>query len=99
MLVELFKGDVTRDDSQRRFLAQHSVATLFRIVTTLFQRGNAVLICYVMLRALKTHLTTMVLCFWPVWRQRGRVVRAQNLQFGGPEFKSRSDPGCKESSF
>ena len=28
------KGDVTRDDSQRRFLAQHSVATLFRIVTS-----------------------------------------------------------------
>ena len=29
----------TRDDSQRRFLAQHSyiVATLFRMVTTLFQ--------------------------------------------------------------
>ena len=25
------KGDVTQDDSQRRFLAQHSVATLFRI--------------------------------------------------------------------
>jgi len=24
------KGDVTRDDSQRRFLAQHSVATLYR---------------------------------------------------------------------
>ena len=24
------KGDVTRDDSQRRFLAQHSVATLFQ---------------------------------------------------------------------
>ena len=30
MLVELFKGDVTRDDSQRRFLAQQSVATLLR---------------------------------------------------------------------
>ena len=37
------KGDVTRDDSQRRFLAQHSVATLFRIVTTSFQHCNAVL--------------------------------------------------------
>ena len=37
------KGDVTRDDSQRRFLAQHSVATLFRIVTTLFQHCNVVL--------------------------------------------------------
>ena len=24
------KGDVTREDSQRRFLAQHSVATLLR---------------------------------------------------------------------
>ena len=30
------KSDVTRDDSKRRFLAQHSVATLFRIVPTLF---------------------------------------------------------------
>ena len=36
------KAGVTRDDSQRRFLAQHSVATLFRIVTTLFQHCNAV---------------------------------------------------------
>ena len=37
------KGDVTRDDSERRFLAQHSVATLFRIVKTLLQHRNAVL--------------------------------------------------------
>ena len=37
------KGDVTRDNSRRRFLAQHSVATtLFRIVTTLFQHCNDV---------------------------------------------------------
>ena len=36
------KGDVTRDDSQRRFLAQHGVAT-FRIITTLFQHCNVVL--------------------------------------------------------
>ena len=35
------KGDVTRDDSQRRFLAQHSVVTLFRMVTTVFQHCNA----------------------------------------------------------
>ena len=28
--VEFSQGDVTRDDSQRRFLAQHSVATLLR---------------------------------------------------------------------
>ena len=33
----------TRDDSQRRFLGQHSVATLFRTVTTLFQHCNTVL--------------------------------------------------------
>ena len=26
----VYKGDVTRDDSQGRFLAQHSVATLLR---------------------------------------------------------------------
>ena len=31
------------DDSQRRFLAQHSVAKLFRIVATLFQHCNAVI--------------------------------------------------------
>ena len=37
------KADVTRDDSQRRFLAQHSVAKLFRIVTTLFQHCNTVI--------------------------------------------------------
>ena len=29
-IVVLLKGDVTRDDSQRRFLAQHSIATLLR---------------------------------------------------------------------
>ena len=39
----LFKGDVKRGDSQRRFLAQHSIATLFRVVTTFSQRCNAVL--------------------------------------------------------
>ena len=39
----LTKGDVTRDDSQRRFVAQRSVATLFLIVTTLFEHCNAVL--------------------------------------------------------
>ena len=37
------KPDVTRDDSQRRFLAQHSVAKLFRIVATLFRHCNAVI--------------------------------------------------------
>ena len=42
-----FYGDVTRDESQRRFLPQHSVATLLRhcsnIVPTLFQHCNDVL--------------------------------------------------------
>ena len=41
------KGDVTRDNPQQRLFAQHSVATLLRlilrIVPTLFQYGNAVL--------------------------------------------------------
>ena len=32
-MVYKSKGDVTRDDSQRRFLAQQSVATLFDIVS------------------------------------------------------------------
>ena len=32
-----FKSDVTRDDWQRRFLARHSITTLFRMVTALFQ--------------------------------------------------------------
>ena len=36
------KDDVTRDDSQERFLAQHSVATLFRMVTKFFQHCYAV---------------------------------------------------------
>ena len=31
----LLKGDITRDDSQRRFLAQHSVATLLQRCVTL----------------------------------------------------------------
>ena len=30
LTVTRLKGDVTRNDSQRRFLAQHSVATLLR---------------------------------------------------------------------
>ena len=29
----MYKGNITRDDSQRRFLAQHSVATLFGMIT------------------------------------------------------------------
>ena len=37
------KGDDIRDDSQRRFFGQRSVATLFRTVTTLLQHCNAVL--------------------------------------------------------
>ena len=42
------KGDLTRDDSQRRSLAQHSVAALLRhcfelTVITLFQHCNSVL--------------------------------------------------------
>ena len=41
------KGDVTRDDSQQRFLAQNGVATLLTtlggMVTTLFQHCNAML--------------------------------------------------------
>ena len=36
------KGDVARDDSQRRFLTQCKVATLFQIAATLFQHCNAV---------------------------------------------------------
>ena len=39
-----FKSDVTRDDWQRRFLARHSITTLFRMVTTLLQH------CYVALK-------------------------------------------------
>ena len=37
--------NVTRDDSQRRFLTQHGgiVATLFRMVATLYQHCNYVL--------------------------------------------------------
>ena len=41
------KGDIFRDHSQRRFLAQckrgNTAATLFRMVTTLFQHSNVVL--------------------------------------------------------
>ena len=37
------KGDVTWDNSQRQFLAQHSVATLLQMVVTLFQHCNTVL--------------------------------------------------------
>ena len=32
----MHESDVTRDDSQRRFLAQHSVATLLRWVVSVF---------------------------------------------------------------
>ena len=38
------KDDVTQDDSQQRFLAQHSITVaLFRMVAALFQHCNAVL--------------------------------------------------------
>ena len=53
----LHKGDVTRDDSQRRFLAQHSVATLFRITTTLFQHWNPVLRYKSSLRIVRCKIT------------------------------------------
>ena len=42
-VVLLIKGDDIRDDSQRRFFGQRSVATLFRTVTTLLQHCNGVL--------------------------------------------------------
>ena len=41
--VFVASGDVTRDDSQRRFLAQQSVATLFRMVAALSQHCSALL--------------------------------------------------------
>ena len=31
-----------------------------------------------------------------VRRRRGQVARALDLQFRGPEFKSRSGPGCSK---
>ena len=37
----LHKGDVTRDDSQRRFLAQHIVVTIRNKVETMLQRCTA----------------------------------------------------------
>ena len=41
------KGDVTRDDSQRRFLARHSVATLLRHCFEWLQHcSNIVTQCY-----------------------------------------------------
>ena len=39
----MLKGDVTRGDLQRRFLTQHIIATLFRMVATLFQHCYSVL--------------------------------------------------------
>ena len=42
-LERFIKDDVTRDNSEARQLAQQNVATLFRIVTTLFRHCNAVL--------------------------------------------------------
>ena len=41
-----FKGDVTRDDSQRRFFAQHSVAMLEQCYSDLKQcRNNVTTLC------------------------------------------------------
>ena len=57
------KGDVTQDDSPRRFLAQQNVATLFRIVTKLFQHCNAVLRSKSLLRIFPRNITlTIVRC-------------------------------------
>ena len=45
-LLELIKGDVTQDDSQRRFLAQHSVATLLPHCFEWFQHcSNITTLC------------------------------------------------------
>ena len=41
-----FKGDVTRDDSQRRFLAQHSVAMLEQCNHSKQCRNNVATRCY-----------------------------------------------------
>ena len=42
-----FKGDVTRDESQRRFLAQHSLAMLEQCCNHSKQcRNNAAMLCY-----------------------------------------------------
>ena len=40
------KGDVTRDDSQRRFLAQHSVATLLRHCFEWLQHWSSIATLY-----------------------------------------------------
>ena len=41
------KGDITRDDSQGRFLAQHSVATLLRYFFEWLQRySNITTLCF-----------------------------------------------------
>ena len=42
-LAKSLKGDVTRKDSQRRVLAQHSVTTLFRMAAILFQHLKSLL--------------------------------------------------------
>ena len=48
MLITLeTKGDVTRDDSQRRFLAQHSVAMLEQCYNhSKHDRNNVATLCY-----------------------------------------------------
>ena len=47
VLVLQSEGDVTQDDSQRRFLAQHSVATLFRRCVEFLQHcSNIATLCY-----------------------------------------------------
>ena len=51
MLVTLgTKGDVTRDDSQGRFLAQHSIAMLEQCCNHSKQyRNNVATLCYAMI--------------------------------------------------
>ena len=45
-MSSLLEGDVTRDDSQRRFLAQHSVAMLEQCCNHSKQcRNNVVMLC------------------------------------------------------
>ena len=47
VLVLQSEGDVTQDDSQRRFLAQHSVATLLRRCFEWLQHcSNIATLCY-----------------------------------------------------
>ena len=68
-ITKILKGDVTGNDSQRRFLAQHSVATLLRHCFEWFQHcSNIATLCCAKNRRCESTRVTLPLITFPETR-------------------------------